>query len=749
MKMRFSSNQLSIGGALSLWLLLVPSVIAQPTLPDPGTNTFNQPSQAQIAAAEAAQAAQQASNYATFYAPWVVQDLQMGDGSQLTGGALQIQAQSDLLVLSTNLAVFQAAQQTAVTAYLASAPFSFVQSWIDTNGVMSYIDRIDEGGAMAIKQTHNLESAQTVGAQKLWPGGSTGLNLAGTNVLMAQWDGGDLLTNHSEFATNGQRAFLLDGPSGYGVQDHPTHVAGTMMAWGVNASAKGFSNRGKVTESYFGKDLAEMPRVAATNGVRESNHSYGYTGGWGIIQISGNYYWLWNGDVVVSTSQDWHFGFYTGVSQTNDQIIYTAQTYLPVFSAGNENGPGQDGPATQPFGHYEYSNGVVVSDTTHVRPLNDAQGGFNTLTGYQVSKNELVVGAVGQNTNGYTSTNSVTNAIFSSMGPTADGRIKPDVVADGVNVYSTYSSNTASYGLDSGTSMAAPAVTGTLGLLTGFYNQLYPTNAPLLSGTNAPLSSTLRGILIHTADQLGTNIGPSYIYGWGLLDAVAAANLITNNYASASLAHIKEVRLISGDHIEFPVTLTNGVPFRATTAWTDPPGSPTAVSVNPTNRMLVNDLDLRVISPNGTTNFPYVLNRNSPASAATKADNAVDNVEQVYIPTPTNGTYTVRITHKGNLVNDHGQTSYQNLSIMLSGNIALPPTTPNIFSIYPITTSNTVALAWSSDVGRVYRVQYVDNITSGVWQNATGELSATKTNTVATIPVSGVTNRFYRIAQVR
>ena len=87
MKMRFSINQLSTGGALSLWLLLVPSVIAQPTLPDPGTNTFNQPSQAQIAAAEAAQAAQQASNYATFYAPWVVQDLQMGDGSQLTAEA--------------------------------------------------------------------------------------------------------------------------------------------------------------------------------------------------------------------------------------------------------------------------------------------------------------------------------------------------------------------------------------------------------------------------------------------------------------------------------------------------------------------------------------------------------------------------------------------------------------------------------------------------------------------------------------
>jgi hypothetical protein len=67
---------------------------------------------------------------------------------------------------------------------------------------------------------------------------------------------------------------------------------------------------------------------------------------------------------------------------------------------------------------------------------------------------------------------------------------------------------------------------------------------------------------------------------------------------------------------------------------------------------------------------PYVLNPASPASAAAKADNTVDNVEQVYIPNPTNGVYTVQVRHKGTLKNDQSQTNYQNVSIMLSGNVA-------------------------------------------------------------------------------
>jgi len=78
-----------------------------------------------------------------------------------------------------------------------------------------------------------------------------------------------------------------------------------------------------------------------------------------------------------------------------------------------------------------------------------------------------------------------------------------------------------------------------------------------------------------------------------------------------------------------------------------------------------------------------------------------------------------------------------------------PPTVPKVLSILALPALSSVALKWSSDVGRVYRVQYRDDISAGIWQYATGELSATKTNTAATINVSGAAKRFYRIAQVR
>src|ERR1039458_464782 len=178
---------------------------------------------------------------------------------------------------------------------------------------------------------------------------------------------------------------------------------------------------------------------------------------------------------------------------------------------------------------------------------------------------------------------------FSSWGPTDDGRIKPDLVAAGVDIYSCGTNNR--YLTDSGTSMAAPAVAGSLDLLTQLQKQLYGTNPPMLS-------STLRGLAIHTADD-ADGTGPDYKFGWGLLNSRSATLLMESNYVSQSLANIKEVRLTNGDYIELPVAATNTKPLRVTSCWTVPPRTPPGFSLNPTNRMLVNDLDLRVISAGG------------------------------------------------------------------------------------------------------------------------------------------------------
>jgi hypothetical protein len=356
---------------------------------------------AQLAAQQSLIIVGQQNDFSENYAPWIIQDIPMPDGSQLTADALQTQAIADLLTLSTNIAALQTEQQAAISNLLLNQTIPIPQAWTNGDGSLLFFDHTNGDGSAAIKMTYNIESAQTVGAQKLWPGGSSGFSLNGSNVLLAQWDGGDVRTNHQEF-TNGFRVSLLDGPSGAGIQDHPTHVAGTMTAYGVNGTAIGFANRARLIESYFTNDITEMPQVAATRNVRESNHSYGYTAGWsGLFNVTGTNYYFWVGNST-NTGQAWIFGFYDGPgAATNDSIIYTAQTYLPVFSAGNANG--YPPPPSQPVQHVELINGILYF-TTFVHPANGTNG-FNTLTGYACSKNDLVVGAVNANTNGYSGTN--------------------------------------------------------------------------------------------------------------------------------------------------------------------------------------------------------------------------------------------------------------------------------------------------------------------------------------------------------
>ena len=455
--------------------------------------------------------------------------------------------------------------------------------------------------------------------------------------------------------------------------------------------------------------------------------------------------WVWYGWTPFSTNEDWKFGIYLSESASMDQFTYTQPEYLAVFSAGNDR---TNAPTTQPTTHLVQDpvSGLFVTNTTTVRNSDGDQGGYDTMNSWGSAKNVLPVGAVNDLVGGYTNAAGVTLASFSSFGPTDDGRIKPDVVANGVGVITPASGADNSYfypaGLD-GTSFSSPSVAGSVDLLAERYRQLHP-NARRLQ------AASLKSLVIQTADECGAALGPDYAFGWGLMNTRKAVDLLGQNATNGWKSYVKEVLLQPGNIIEFPVVVVGSTnTLKVTTCWSDPAATPPTPSIDPTNRMLINDLDLRIIGPSVSTNFPWVLNRTSPASAATKADNTVDNGEQVSIPNPTNGTYLVRVTHKGSLLNDLGQTSYQNGTILLSGNIAQPPSLPLITSIAAITTSNTVALKWSSDVGRVYRVQYRDDISSGSWQYGTSELSATKTNTAVVLSVAGITNRFYRIAQVR
>ena len=130
-------------------------------------------------------------------------------------------------------------------------------------------------------------------------------------------------------------------------------------------------------------------------------------------------------------------------------------------------------------------------------------GGFhparNTLGAPADGKRVLAVGAVDRNG---------VRAPFSSVGPTADGRIKPDVAALGLGAKVAHPASNESYALASGTSFSCPLTAGVVALLL----EAHPAY------TVDDVTFALRSTASRAA-------APDNLLGWGTIDAVAAADV--------------------------------------------------------------------------------------------------------------------------------------------------------------------------------------------------------------------------------
>jgi hypothetical protein len=233
------------------------------------------------------------------------------------------------------------------------------------------------------------------------------------------------------------------------------------------------------------------------------------------------------------------------------------------------------------------------------------------------------------------------------------------VVGNGVNLYSCDYDYANDYSTLSGTSMSSPNVAGSAALLIDLYARL--------NAGGAMRASTLKGLLIHTADDLGTS-GPDYANGWGLVNTKAAADVI---YADAMAGHVASIDegLIgtANPEDEYHVTTDGSKDLKATLCWTDPPGSSTSLHDNRIPR-LMHDLDLRIVDATGTTNLPFVCSYGAPTAPAIKADNSIDNVEQVIVPAgAVPGACTVVVSYKGVL--PFGNQDY---SLVISGLVPEP-----------------------------------------------------------------------------
>ena len=491
---------------------------------------------------------------------------------------------------------------------------------------------VDERGRPMYYQILNLTAAKTLSTNKVWSGGGHGYSLTGSSTLLGElgiWDGGGVRTTHQELTG---RATQIDSPDS--TNRHSTHVAGTMIAGGVVASAKGMSYEGRLACYDWKDDDSEMA-TAAGNGMKASNHSYDYITGW--YYNSGKAKWYWYGDTGISETEDYYFGFYDSESQDWDEIAYSAPYYTIVVSAGNDRGDAGPGPGG---GHYVQDSLGNWFWSTTTRDPDGGSDGYDCLDHMAIAKNVISVGSVNDIPNGYSAPSDVVMTSYSSWGPADDGRIKPDLVANGQSLYSCSNTSNTAYVTASGTSMASPNFSGSLNLLIHHYEATH-------SGTT-PLSSTMRAVLIQTADEAGVNPGPDYVFGWGLMNTLKAADLMANDGTNPFF--IREDFLSNGQRDTLYLSSNGTNHIRVTLAWADPAATPPSPSLNPTTLMLVNDLDLRLKHMESSTTYsPYVLNPSSPSSPATTGDNVRDNAEQIHLASPSAGHYMVTVSHKGTL----------------------------------------------------------------------------------------------------
>ncbi len=516
------------------------------------------------------------------------------------------------IIKETNVKALQKMSKASAQKYKINKALALKtakeKGWLikgDKNGVSFELQGITKNGKPIYYTTQNADAAATISTNKVYSGGGLGLNLDGTDMIVGEWDQGDILTTHQEFNNTGvSRVIDKDGVGG--TSYHSTHVAGTLIAGGVDPTAKGMAYNATLHDYDWNNDASEMA-TAASDGLLISNHSYGHAVGWYWNGME----WAWLGDESISTEEDYLFGFYDSYAAELDEIAYNAPYYLIVKAAGNDlnDGNGQTGhPA-------------------------DGANGYDCIPNKGNAKNILTVGSVSDLEYGYIDPSHTYLSDYSSTGPCDDSRIKPDIVTNGDFLRSTSNGGNSSYGSLRGTSMASPSAAGSLLLLQEHY---FETQASYMK------SATLKALVIHTADECGDNIGPDYKFGWGLMNTAKAANVISGKDLTS---FIKEETYTGTDYV-FIIKANGNSPLKATIVWTDPKGTPPLPSLDPEDAMLINDLDM-TISGFDNTYYPYKLTASNPSAAATTGDNNVDNVEQIVIANPEDGYYTITINHDG------------------------------------------------------------------------------------------------------
>ena len=393
---------------------------------------------------------------------------------------------------------------------------------------------------------------------------------------------------------------------------------------------------------------------------------------------------------------------YTTDCQIYDSLVRDAQSTVQgnqemtiVFSSGNK-GPG--GHLTSPG---NAKNVIMVGASENLRP---------GIDGCQIDSS----GA-----------DDVTSLIsFSSGGPTADGRTRPDIVAPGTHIQGArsqsrsynaggvcgpgnYPLGQSLYTWSSGTSHAAPAVSGGAAIVRQLFQQSvgHPPSPAMVKAYLTNSASYMSGFM--AGDSLP---GPNQ--GWGLMSLGRALDgvpriLVDQDHVLANSGQSFTVQGRVADPSK---------PLRVTLAWTDAPGNPLASAV-------VNDLDLQV-DVGGKT---YLGNHFSGAvSVEGGSADRLNNVEGVWAPQGVSGNFTIRIVASniaGDGVPGNADLTDQDFALVVynvdSGGGGLVDSPPSVSLTTPaggehLTFGSTIRIQWSASDDKGIQSQRVEFSPDGV-----------------------------------
>ncbi len=259
---------------------------------------------------------------------------------------------------------------------------------------------------------------------------------------------------------------------------------------------------------------------------------------------------------------------------------------------------------------YDYPEDLIIFSVTNLQNLKTPEN----------AKNLIGVGSTLQAPN-------QDRICTGGKGPTIDGRIKPDIFVPGCNINSASSTSECGTISLSGTSMAAPAISGASALIRNYLKD----KREFIS------NSLIKAIILNSGEDLiSIPDYPNFQEGWGRLNLSKSINFGENSYELLIEDFKKEEGLKEGEEKIFKILVSSSnFPLKVTLVWTDFPAIPSSRNI------LINDLNLSVMTPSGII-FKGNNIKEGISQEGGEWDNK-NNVERVIIPFPEEGIYEIRV----------------------------------------------------------------------------------------------------------